>query len=52
MERLTGLLQFVVEQGNAPQVSLPDEVKLLRDYIALEQLRYGKRAAYAGELPG
>ncbi|SMC00338.1 signal transduction histidine kinase, LytS [Hymenobacter roseosalivarius DSM 11622] len=43
VERLTGLLQFVVEQGNAAQVSLPDEVKLLRNYIALEQLRYGTR---------
>ena len=43
VERLTGLLHFVLKQGTAPLVSLPDEVTLLRNYVALEQLRYGKR---------
>ncbi len=43
VERLSRLLRFVVEQGSAPLVSLPAEVALLRDYIALEQLRYGAR---------
>ncbi len=43
VERLTGLLQFVVEQGDAPLVALGDEVALLRNYLALEQLRYGAR---------
>ena len=41
--RLLGLLQFVMEQGAAPLVALPDEVALLRNYLALEQLRYGPR---------
>ena len=43
VERLTGLLHFVLKQGTAPLVSLPDEVTLLRNYVALEQLRYGER---------
>jgi hypothetical protein len=43
VERLTGLLRFVVEQGSAPLVSLAEEVTLLRNYLALEQLRYGSR---------
>ena len=43
VERLTGLLHAVVAQGNAPLVPLPDEVALLRNYLALEQLRYGHR---------
>ncbi|MBO2009138.1 sensor histidine kinase [Hymenobacter negativus] len=43
VERLTGLLHFVVEQGNAPLVPLPEEVALLRNYLALEQMRYGHR---------
>ncbi|GAB2965353.1 hypothetical protein GCM10027048_38780 [Hymenobacter coalescens] len=43
VERLTGLLHFVVEQGSAPSVALRDEVALLRNYVALEQLRYGTR---------
>jgi len=43
VERLTGLLQFMLEQGDAPLITLRDEVALLRNYIALEQLRYGPR---------
>ena len=43
VERLAGLLHFVLEQGTAPLVPLPDEVALLRNYLALEQLRYGSR---------
>ncbi len=43
VERLTGLLHFVVAQGSAPLVPLPDEVALLRNYLALQQLRYGRR---------
>ena len=43
VDRLTGLLQFVVEQGRAAFVTLPEEVALLRNYLALEQLRYGPR---------
>lgn len=52
--RLTGLLRFVVEQGDAPLVALADEVALLRDYLALEQLRYGTRLTLdfdAGAMP-
>ena len=43
VERLAGLLDFVVQHGNAPLVTLPQEVALLRNYLALEQLRYGPR---------
>ena len=43
VERLAGLLHFVLEQGTTPLVPLPDEVALLRNYLALEQLRYGSR---------
>jgi len=41
--RLLGLLQFVVEQGAAPLVTLRAEETLLRNYLALERLRYGPR---------
>jgi len=43
VERLTGLLQAVLHQGSAPLVPLADEVTLLRNFIALERLRYGER---------
>jgi hypothetical protein len=43
VERLTGLLQAVLTQSSAPLVPLADEVALLRNFIALERLRYGDR---------
>jgi hypothetical protein len=45
VERLTGLLQAVLTQSSAPLVPLADEVALLRNFIALERLRYGDRLA-------
>ena len=52
VRRLTDLLQFVVEQGNAPLVLLRDEVALLRNVLALEQLRYGTRLTATIEADG
>jgi LytS/YehU family sensor histidine kinase len=52
--RLLGLLRFVVEQGHAPWVGLRTELHLLRNYLALQQLRYGSRLRLelaVGELP-
>lgn len=51
VERLQGLLHFVVEQGHAPLVRLRDELALLRNYVALEQLRYGPRLTVVFEAP-
>ena len=45
VERLAGLLHFVVRQGHAPLVSLRDEIALLSNYLALQQLRYDHRLA-------
>ena len=52
--RLSGLLRFVVEQGDAPLVALADEVALLRNYLALQQMRFGSRLTLefdAGAMP-
>ncbi|MBD2717264.1 histidine kinase, partial [Microvirga sp. STR05] len=51
VERLRGLLHFVMEQGHAPLVRLRDELALLRNYVALEQLRYGPRLTVVFEAP-
>ncbi|MBF9143973.1 sensor histidine kinase [Hymenobacter properus] len=54
VRRLAGLLRFVVEQSHTPLVSLRAELNLLRNYLALEQLRYGPRLQLGlevGELP-
>ena len=43
IERLSGILDYVVYQCNDKYVSLNAEIKLIEDYIALEKIRYGKR---------
>jgi hypothetical protein len=51
VQQLTRLLQFVLQQGTAPLVPLRDEIELLRNFIALEQLRYGSRLDVSFEAP-
>lgn len=45
IEKLSGILDYVVYRCGDKYVSLDDEVKLIEDYIALEKIRYGKRLA-------
>jgi sensor histidine kinase YesM len=40
--RLSELLEYLVYQSGEPQVLLVDELALVKNYIALEELRYGK----------
>ncbi|TGE20977.1 sensor histidine kinase [Hymenobacter metallicola] len=49
VERLTSLLHAVLTQSRAPLVPLADEITLLRNFIALERLRYGNRLTIAFE---
>jgi sensor histidine kinase YesM len=41
--KLSGLLRFMIYESNVARVPLAREIELLKDYIALEQLRYGDR---------
>jgi LytS/YehU family sensor histidine kinase len=41
--KLTELLDYLVYRANMNKVTLVKEVDLLRNYISLEQLRYGKK---------
>ena len=43
VQRLSGLLGYIIEDCNVPQVWLSQEINLLKNYISLEQLRYGNR---------
>lgn len=43
IEKLSGILDYVVYRCNDKYVSLDAEVKLIEDYIALEKIRYGNR---------
>jgi len=41
--KLSGLLRFVLQNAASGYISLEEELEILDDYIALEQLRYGGR---------
>ena len=41
VQKLSGLLRFIIYQCNQPLVSLEEELKMIRDYMDLEQVRYG-----------
>ncbi len=40
---LSDILRYILYEGDLQRVALTKELKLLRDYIALEQLRYGNK---------
>ncbi len=43
VERLSGILDYVLHHCNESYVSLNNEVQMINDYIALEALRFGDR---------
>jgi len=45
VESLSSMLDYILYRCNDRLVSLADEVQLVKDYISLEQLRYGEEIA-------
>jgi sensor histidine kinase YesM len=43
VSKLLDMMRYMVTSGEAVQVPLEKELKMIRDYIALEQVRYGSR---------
>lgn len=41
--KLSGILDYVLYRCNANYVSLADEVAMIEDYVALEEIRFGER---------
>ncbi|GAB2825054.1 sensor histidine kinase [Ferruginibacter profundus] len=41
--KLSNLLRFMIYESGVPLIPLTKEIKLLQEYISLEQLRYGDR---------
>lgn len=39
--RLSGIMRYMLYQGNQPTISIKQEIELLNDYLELEKLRYG-----------
>lgn len=40
---LSNLLRFILEECNKPMITLQKEIRVIKDYVALEQLRHGSR---------
>jgi LytS/YehU family sensor histidine kinase len=49
--RLSNLLRFILYESNQPVVALEKELKLIRDYAALETVRYGNKLELDLQLP-
>lgn len=50
--RLSGLLSYVLYECKAPEVLLENEIRVMRDYISLEQQRYGGRLEVSTDFSG
>ena len=49
--RLSKILDYLVYYSQKEEIGLNKEVELIRNYMALEQMRYGKKLRLADELP-
>jgi len=49
--KLAGLLRFSLNASHASLVPLGQELKVVRDYLEIEKVRFGGRLRYAIELP-
>lgn len=43
IQRLSGILDYILNKSKTEQVALQDEVNVISDFIGLEQVRYGDR---------
>ncbi len=51
LTRLSDILRYILYEGNQPIVPLSKELKMLKDYINLEQVRYGNKLDVHFDLP-
>jgi sensor histidine kinase YesM len=47
---LSDLLRYILHEGSKQRVPLPKELKMIDDYIMLEQIRYGSRLEISKEI--
>jgi LytS/YehU family sensor histidine kinase len=48
---LSDLLRYILHEGSKPLVPLAKELKMINDYIVLEQIRYSDRLEINKEIP-
>jgi LytS/YehU family sensor histidine kinase len=49
--KLSGMLRYILNECNQPLVALDREITMIRDYMALETVRYGEQLQMTIELP-
>ena len=52
IKKLTGMLQYILNECNQSFVPLEKELKMINDYIALEKIRYGEQMKMTIEING
>jgi sensor histidine kinase YesM len=43
IQKLSGMLHYILNECNLPSVPLEKEIKMIRDYMTLEKIRYGEQ---------
>jgi two-component system sensor histidine kinase AlgZ len=51
LERLADLFRYALDSANTPRVPLAKEFAMVRDYLAIQQARFGDRLRASVELP-
>ncbi len=51
IKKLSGLLNYILNDCNRPLVNLEKEIKMIRDYMELEKIRYGEQMNMSVEFP-
>jgi hypothetical protein len=52
VQKLSGMLNYMIYECEQPLVPLEKEIKLIRDYMGLEKVRYGNRLDMQVEIEG
>jgi len=52
LTKLTDILRYILNECSQPLVPLEKELKMIRDYIALERIRYGDRLKMEFDIKG
>jgi LytS/YehU family sensor histidine kinase len=52
IKKLSGMLNYILNECNQPTVPLNKELKMIQDYMALEKIRYGEQMDMGFEIKG
>ncbi len=52
VDKLSGMIDYMITEGEKPMVLVEKEIQLLKDYIGLEKVRYGNRLDMQVEING